>query len=296
MASASPTAELMAVMRALESVRPASSRLFVDPFAKHFVSWRWRFVIAISKAEAVRRVVESLYDRVAGPGPRPSAVARTRFIDDVLVEILRDVEQFVILGAGFDCRPYRLPSLEKTRVFEVDRPDTQRNKTDALERILSGLPSRMTFVAVDFERDDLEEKLRGAGFRDDVPAVFLWEGVTNYLTAEAVDATLRAVRAFVGPGSRLVFTYVDSAALGDEAATTFPEARRWIEGVKRRGEPWTFGLDPTEVKAFLDARGFQLQRDLSTAEAGDLYFVPRNRTERGSALYRVAVASVSSSR
>lgn len=292
MASASPTAELMAVMRALESTRPAGSRLFEDPFAKHFVSWRWRLVLELSKAGLFRRGVDAVYDAVAGPGPRPSAIARTKFIDDVLVESLAGVGQFVILGAGFDCRPYRMPLLENIGVFEVDRPDTQRNKTGALKRVLGRLPSHVTFVPVDFERDDLGETLRGAGFGRDVPAAFLWEGVTNYLTAEAVDTTLRALRLLAAPGSVLVFTYVDRAALVHDAAKRFPEATRWIEGVRKRGEPWTFGLDPSEVKEYLHARGFQLQRDLSTAEAGDLYFPVRRRPERGSALYRVIVASV----
>src|SRR5215212_4673994 len=115
-AGSSRTAELMAVQRALESARPASSRLFCDGFARHFVSRRWRLIIQASRVGAVRRMVQVLYDRLAGPGPRASAVARTRLIDDLVTHALGSVGQLVILGAGFDARAYRLPGLEKLTV------------------------------------------------------------------------------------------------------------------------------------------------------------------------------------
>jgi len=119
----------------------------------------------------------------------------------------------------------------------------------------------------------------------------VWEGVTNYLTPAAVDQTLGAVHGLAAAGSLLVFTYVDRAVLAGDHSR-FPEARRWVEGVRRRGEPWRFGLDPAEVAEFLSRRGFGLIRDLSTAQAGERYFLPLGRRERGSALYHVVTASV----
>jgi methyltransferase (TIGR00027 family) len=280
----------MAVQRALESARPASSRLFCDGFARHFVSRRWRLIIQASRVGAVRRMVEVLYDRLAGPGPRASAVARTRLIDDLITHALGSVGQLVILGAGFDARAYRLPGLEKLTVFEVDHPVTQQAKRQALASIPSPQASQVQLVPVDFERDGLGPALRAAGYRDDVPCLFVWEGVTNYLTPAAVDQTLGAVRGLAAVGSLLVFTYVDSAVLeGDDSL--FPEARRWVKGVRRRGEPWTFGLDLAEVPDFLARRGFGLIRDLSTAEAGERYFRPLGRGEQGSRLYHVVMAS-----
>jgi len=149
------------------------------------------------------------------------------------------------------------------------------------------------FVLVDFERDDLGRALRGAGYRDSAPSLFVWEGVTNYLTPAAVDQTLGAVRglAATAAGSLLVFTYVDRAVLAGDRSR-FPEARRWVAGVRRRGEPWRFALAPAEVAEFLSRRGFGLVRDLSAAEVGERYFRPLGRRERGSALYHVVTASV----
>jgi len=289
----------MAVQRALESARPRSSRLFRDAFAPHFVSRWWRLVIRASRVGAVRNGVEVLYDRVAGPGPRASAVARTRLIDDLVSEARAWIGQLVILGAGFDARAYRLSGLEQVTVFEVDHPATQQAKREVLGRVLAGIVEgdplawHVRFVPVDFERDDLARTLRAAGYRDDMRSLFVWEGVSNYLTPAAVDQTLAAVRglAATAAGSLLVFTYVDRAVLAGDRSR-FPEARRWVEGVRRRGEPWRFGLAPSEVAAFLARRGFGLIGDVSAAEAGERYFQPLGRRERGSALYHVVTASV----
>jgi methyltransferase (TIGR00027 family) len=199
-ARSSRTAELMAVQRALESARPRSSRLFRDAFARHFVSRRWRLVVGARRVGAVRRAVEVLYDRVAGPGPRASAVARTRLIDDLVTDARSWIGQLVILGAGFDARAYRLPGLAEVTVFEVDRPVTQQAKREVLGRVLAGIVAgdplawHVRFVPVDFERDDLARALRAAGYRDGARSLFVWEGVTSYLTPAAVDQTLGAVR------------------------------------------------------------------------------------------------------
>lgn len=277
----------MAVQRGLESRHPPATRLFEDPFSATWVSTPWRLALAAARVGIVRRVLERTYDHFGGPGPRASAVARTRLIDDLLSDATASVKQVVILGAGFDCRAYRLPALSGCRVFEVDHPGTQAFK----RRRLRSRREHVTHVAVDFERDDLERALRAGGFDPGRPSVFLWEGVTQYLTAEAVDATLRAVRRLGAPGSALVFTYVDRVAI-DQGAAAFPEARRWIEGVQKRGEPWIFGLDPAAVDGYLRARRFALTSDLSTADAGRPYFAAAKRSERGSRLYRVATANV----
>jgi methyltransferase (TIGR00027 family) len=289
----------MALQRALESARPRSSRLFRDAFARHFVPRRWRLVITASRVGAVRRAVEVLYDRVAGPGPRPSAVARTRLIDDLVTDARSSIGQLVILGAGFDARAYRLSGLEQVSVFEVGHPATQQIKREVLGRVLAGIAAgdplawHVRLVPVDLERDDLARALRAAGYRDGTPSLFVWEGVSNYLPPAAVDQTLGAVHglAAAAAGSLLVFTYVDRAVLAGDYSR-FPEARRWVEGVRRRGEPWRFGLDPAEVSEFLSRRGFGLIGDVSTAEAGERYFQPLGRRERGSALYHVVTASV----
>ncbi len=287
---ASVTAETMALQRSFESHRPRG-RLFDDPFADAFLRPAWRALAGASGVPALRRTALGLYDWAGGRGPRPSAIVRTKMIDDTLGELLPAHDQCVLLGAGYDTRAHRLASLSGHRVFEVDHPATQGAKRAVVGRL--GLDSEnVTYVAVDFERDDLGDRLVGAGFVREGPSVFLWEGVTQYLTERAVGSTLDVVHGLSGDGGTLIVTYVDQRAL--ISPSPFPEARRWLKAVARVGEPWIFGLLPEEALSFLVAHGFVLLRDRSTLEASRDYVSDRSVHHWGSGLYRVAVASAGS--
>ncbi len=288
---ASRTAALMAVQRGLESSHPPASRMFSDPLASSFVSRGWRIVLSACRLGVVRQLIEAVYDHLGGPGPRSSAIARTKLIDDIVEKLAPTVDQVVILGAGYDTRSYRLGCLSRCAVFEVDHPDTQLAKVAAIPRTHSERPSRVSFVPVDFEVDDLAESLRTAGFSAARSSLFLWEGVTQYLSEQAVDATLATVKSLGNSGSVLVFTYVDKAVI-DGGLRRFPEAEKWLRGVQKRGEPWKFGISPASLSLFLDARGFELIEDVSTAEAGERYFGALGRHDRGSALYRIVTVSI----
>ncbi len=281
------TAATMALQRAFESNLPPASRLFCDPYAEAFTSGSLRFLARASRLALLGPLAPWLFDVIGGPGPRPSAVARTRLIDDIVSEAAPTLSQVAILGAGFDTRAHRLPALADMPVFEVDHPATQAAKRSVIESL--GLSSAtLTYVAVDFERQSLEQELRAAGLATGEPTMFIWEGVTNYLSATAVDGTLLTIMRLAGPGSTLVFTYIDAGVL--DGSVSFPEARRWLANVRRAGEPWTFGLVPDNVAGFLGGRGFVLVSDVSTKQAGERWFPDMGRPERGSALYHVAMA------
>jgi methyltransferase (TIGR00027 family) len=281
------TAATMALQRALESNRPSATRLFCDPYAEAFAPGPLRLLARASRLWLVGPLAPRLFDLIGGPGPRPSAVARTRLIDDVVSEAGPTVEQVVILGAGFDTRAHRLSALAGMPVFEVDHPATQAAKRSVVESL--GLSTAtVTYVAVDFERQSLDQALRAGGLGTGLPSLFIWEGVTNYLSDSAVDETLLTIGRLAGPGSVLVFTYIDAGVL--DGSVSFPEARRWLANVRRAGEPWIFGMAPGDVAGFLGDRGFVLVSDVSTKQAGERWFPALGRRERGSALYHVAVA------
>lgn len=107
-------------------------------------------------------------------------LARTVAIDEAIVAAA--APQLVILGAGLDGRAWRLPALAEATVFEVDHPDTQRDKR---ARIAALAPAArdIRFVAVDFTRDDLGRALEQAGHDPARPTTWLWEGVVMYLGA-----------------------------------------------------------------------------------------------------------------
>jgi methyltransferase (TIGR00027 family) len=212
---------------------------------------------------------------------------RTRLIDDaVRAAVAAGVQQVVILGAGFDTRAYRMPELRRVAVFEVDHPDTQAAKLHVLEGQLETWPDQVTFVAVDFDRDQLAAALTDAGLRSGLATFTLWEGVASYLTPQAVDATVRWARRACGPGSHLVLTYVDRGLI--DGTRQFPGAGAWVRSVARAGEPFVFGFEPADLPRYLTERGWTLVADLSTTEALVQYGVPSRRVP---SFYRIAHAT-----
>jgi methyltransferase (TIGR00027 family) len=289
MNQSSRTAEHMAFFRALESQRPPRQRLFSDPYAACFLSRPFRRALRLASVPVLRRAVPWLADMIV-PGARSSGIARTRWIDDALVAALaKGIRQVVILGAGFDCRAFRIPELRAARIFEVDHPQTFATKRAQLAKFIEREPANLTFVQIDFNRQSLEDVLRQAGFDPSQRSIFLWEGVTNYLTAEAVTAVLRLV-ASCAAGTELIFTYVHRSALDHPA--TFPDAEKLLRSLKKIGEPWTFGLLPDEVAAFLQETGLRLRQDVGSCDYRAQFMGRRGRHMKGYEFYRVAVADV----
>jgi methyltransferase (TIGR00027 family) len=146
-------------------------------------------------------------------------------------------------------------------VFEVDHPATQARKRAAL-----GNEGRAAYSGFDFEAQPaaaLPDALASHGHRRNQPTLTLWEGVTMYLTEEAIDSTLAAVRAYSAPGSRIVFTYFEKDRMLRHRGLSHRLLRRFVASV---GEPFRFGWDPNELPAWLKARGFELLSDRTEEE------------------------------
>jgi methyltransferase (TIGR00027 family) len=284
---ASRTAQYMALFRALETARRPSQRLFSDPYATRFLSGSLRVTAGLATLGLVRPLCW-LVDQ-SWPHARSSGVVRTRLIDDMVADALAaGAQQLVLLGAGFDSRPYRLAETAAVAVFEVDHPATQQAKRARLGSALRAREWPVHFVAVDFETDDLAFALLAAGFDPQRRSIVLWEGVLSYLTAESVDRTIRILATLCASRSQLVFTYWHRGAL--DGSLRSAEATRWMARVRSSGEPFTFGFSPDELPAYLQQRGFTLTKELSTATVARAYSPALGRRELGSELYRVALA------
>jgi methyltransferase (TIGR00027 family) len=287
----SRSAEHVALFRALESAR-RQRRIFDDPYAVKFLPDRYRLVAWLARVPRVGQRVERYIDEHWPAGPRASAVVRTRLIDDLIGDALTDgARQALLLGAGYDSRAYRIPSMAAARVFEVDHPATQATKRRLIRaHVHPDRRAHVTFVPVDLVNDDLGGALRQAGFAWLERTVVVWEGVTNYLTAPAVDATLRHLAGMTASGSRVIFTYIDRAAL--DGTGGFSGVEEWHAVVRQQGEPWTFGFDPAELPGYLADRGMRLALDMSACDAATRYLAPLGRREPAAPFYRIAQAEV----
>lgn len=279
----STTAEGIALARAIESNKPAGERICYDPFARQFVSalyWHvFRFFVSIGYAE--RR----------GPGVMGFLVARDRYIDDYLQACLDDgLEQLVILGAGYDSRAYRFKQLKDCKVFEVDHPATQQAKIAKLQSILGELPKHVVFVPIDFERQTLEQRLFDSGYDERKKTLFIWQGVTQYLTAEAIDSTLAFVVHHSGQGSSIVFDYMYAALL--DGTTKRGEVSSMQRYRRLTGEGLTFGIPQGTIETFLKQRGFRQVKNVTNEDLKRAYFTGANQNRTVASGYAIASATV----
>jgi methyltransferase (TIGR00027 family) len=271
----SQTALRNAVLRAYESCQDKNGRLFDDPFARKFLDFRYRLALNLLLMPKIGSVILAKRERLH-PGMIGNFLCRTRFIDDLLKVVLeKSFDQVVILGAGFDTRPYRISGMDKTRVYEVDHPATQRLKIKRVKQIYGKLPSHVTFISIDFDRMTLEDAMARTSFSAEAKTVFIWEGVTQYITAEANDATFRYLSHVAAPESRIIFTYIDRRII--EETTNNKSIANLKAHHNRLGEPWIFGIDPDGISFYLSERRFELIEQVGASEYRSRYLKPLSR-------------------
>jgi methyltransferase (TIGR00027 family) len=285
----SSTARYMALFRALETAR-RKDRLFEDRFAIRFLAVGWRAMLYMAGTFGVTHLIERAIDK-RGTGAWSSGVARTRLIDDWIDEAAAvGAQQVVLLGAGFDCRALRLPRLAKIAIFELDRLQLLEEKRKRLGESVVATHPHLNYVPIDFLRDDVGARLSANGFVQSKRTLVLWEGVTNYLNADAVANVFDLVAKICAPGSRIIFTYVHAGVVdgGFEA----PGLDALFTRLAASNESWTFGFRPEELGEYLQRHGLHLIEDLGAAEYRVKVMGARARGLVGYEFYHVAVAEV----
>lgn len=264
-----------AATRVIELYIPEDQRLFDDPYALVLLPYWWQVVFRFVYLPGLRDAVLALRERRM-PGTLGAILCRTRYIDDVLKSSLeKGLDQVVILGAGFDSRAYRIPGMDKIQVFEVDLPGTRDLKQVRLEKVLGAVPENITLIGMDFDQQDLGDMLAAVGFQKDERTLFIWEGVTQYITEEAVDHTLNYVANVSGAGTSIVFTYVRRGIIdGSDRPEWFGLFLSFAGSV---GSAMMFGLKQDEVERFLYKRGLNLVEDVGASEYKDRYLKPIGR-------------------
>lgn len=237
------TARGVALVRAIEMTRPVGQRVSSDPYADRFTNPLFVRGMRLVNALGISKLI--------GVEPMMNfAVVREQAVDDLMRRELKGgLGQIVILGAGYDTRAYRLGT--EVPVFEVDHPLTQTAKRAALKGVVDPLPANVTFVGVDFDHDDLGERLRAEGYDESKRTLFVWQGVTMYLTEAGVDNTLSFVATHSAAGSVIVFDYYDAAELERGGAA----AIRFFTAIM--GEKTTYAIAADGIEDFLTRRGFR---------------------------------------
>jgi methyltransferase (TIGR00027 family) len=247
----SRTALNVARQRAAHQVLDRGSILY-DPFAMKILHEDEKGVLQFASEHPL-----------AGIG-RLFTAARSRIAEDALSgAVERGIRQIVILGAGLDTFALRNPhGARQIRIYEADHPATQAWKRQRLAEAQIALPSSLIFVPVDFERDNLGEKLVAAGFQRNSPAFFTWLGVVPYLTRDAIGRTLDYMSSI--QDSEVVFDYMEPPEALSEEVRQLEKER--IEQLKNIGERSVSRFEPAAIAAILRSHGFCAIEDISFQE------------------------------
>ncbi len=247
----SRTALLIARQRAAHQVLDHGSILF-DPFAMKILREDEKDLMQFANQHPLASI------------GRLFTAARSRIAEDGLSKAVDGgIRQIAILGAGLDTFALRNPhGTRQVRIYEVDHPATQTWKRQRLSEAQIAVPPWLMLVPVDFERDDVGEKLVAAGFQQDSPAFFTWLGVVPYLTQDTIGRTLDYMSSI--QNSEVVFDYVEPPEAFSEELRQLERER--TEQLKKIDERSVSRFEPASMTAILRSHGFCEIEDISFQE------------------------------
>lgn len=274
----SDTAMTAAFCRALASKDESEQIRGPDHLAEIFLTEDGRKPLHDAAARAW------VMQKFISPGTYEFFLARTAYLDGIVQETLREnIPQIVFLGAGYDTRAYRFSALIKsTKIFELDIASTQQRKRLLLQQARVPTPAQLTFVPINFEKDTLAEVLCQAGFERNKQTLFIWEGVTYYLSARAVDETLAFVRSHAPAGSTICFDYMLEAP--DLSSRYGVKAAQAAMRTMYAAESAQFAIAEGTIESYMSARGFRLIEHLTPEDMERKYLTLRSGLLAGKVL------------
>ena len=274
------TAQGVAKQRLMETLAQPDKRVINDPYAD-------KFVIGASFMKLMGHKLNVWLTQKFAPGFHEHLISRTRFIDEMVKKSATSggAEQYVILGAGYDSRAHRLELPSSLRIFEVDQPEVLDRKRSKLPKELPN-SENVTYVSVDFTHQSLTEQLMAAGFDQSKSTVITLEGVSQYITKEAVSSTIEELATLTQKSSSIFFiSYVDALLDKNPEACFgkgYPKAAKRAELIKnlsaKVGEPWISFYTAEEIGSILSRNGFSIEENVTLEDLNSVYFTPVGRT------------------
>ena len=273
------TAQGVAKQRLIETLSKSNERIINDPYAD-------RFVIGASIIKLMGHKLNVWLAQKFAPGFHEHLVSRTRFIDDLIKKSAASgAEQYVLLGAGYDSRAHRLELPSSLRIFEVDQAEVQTRKRSKLPKELPN-SENVTYVTVDFTNQSLTKKLMDAGFDQSKSTVFTLEGVSQYVTKEAVSSTIKEMATLTQKASSIFFiSYVNEllnknpeACFGKGYPNAAKRAKLITNLAAKAGEPWVSFYGAEEIESVLSQNGYSIKENVTLEDLNPVYFTPVGRT------------------
>ena len=272
------TAQGVAKQRLIETIAGPKKRVINDPYAD-------KFMMGAGLMKLMGHKLNVWLAKKLAPGFHEHIISRTRFIDDLIEKSTTEgAEQYVILGAGYDARAHRLKLPSSLKIFEVDQPEVQSRKISKLPKELSD-SKNIIYVTVDFAHQSLTERLLNSGFDKTKSTIFTLEGVTQYITKEAFNLTIKEIALLSQKASSIFFlSYVDEL-LDKNPKDCFgkgyinPEKKaKLIKNLSAKaGEPWISFYSSEAIESLLSQNGYSIKENVTFEDLNSLYFAPAGR-------------------
>ena len=282
------TAQGVAKQRLIETIAGPDKRVINDPYADSFV-------IGSGFIKLMGHKLNAWLSEKLAPGFHEHLIARTKFIDELIEKsAVNGIEQYVILGAGYDSRAHRLELPSSLKIFEVDQPEVSDNKLAKLPKELPN-SENVTYVNIDFSYQSLTDQLIGAGFDQEKSTIFTLEGVSQYITKEAVSSTIKELASLTRDTNSIFFmSYVDElldknpeACFGEGYPNPAKKASL-IKGLSAKvGEPWISFYSCAEIEDLLSQNSYSIQENVTLEDLNSLYFSPVGRTLNENQIFKL---------
>ena len=274
------TAQGVAKQRFIETIAGPDKRVINDPYADNFM-------MGAGLMKLMGHKLNVWLAKKLAPGFHEHIISRTRFIDDLIEKSTTEgAEQYVILGAGYDSRAHRLELPSSLKIFEVDQPEVQDRKRSKLPKELPNLEN-VTYVTVDFAHQSLTERLLNSGFDRTKSTVFTLEGVTQYISKEAFNSSMKEMSRLCQKTSSIFALSFVNELLNKNPEDCFgrgylnPEKKANLIkklSAKAAGEPWISFYSTEEIEGLLSENGYSIKENVTLEDLNSLYFGPVGRT------------------
>ncbi len=274
------TAQGVAKQRLIETIAGPDKRVINDPYAD-------RFIMGAGLMKLMGHKLNLWLAKKFAIGFHEHIISRTRFIDDLIEKSATEgVDQYVILGAGYDSRAHRLDLPSSLRIFEVDQPEVQDRKRSKLPKELPN-SENVIYVPIDFAHQSLTERLLNSGFDKTKSTVFTLEGVTQYITKEAFNSTMKEIATLSQNANSIFILSFVNELLNNNPEECFgkgylnPEKKANLIkdlSAKAAGEPWISFYNTEEIEDLFAQNGYSMKKNVTLEDLNSLYFGPVGRT------------------
>ncbi|RFS24831.1 class I SAM-dependent methyltransferase [Chitinophaga silvatica] len=280
----------MATFRAIESTKPETERLLFDPYAVNFLSGFHRFLIKLCQIRFIRSFFIN-YIQYNWPGTYTAGIARTRLIDDMLMEavVKEGINQIIILNARFDTRAHRLNIAKRVNFVEIDHPQLQRVKKAVMHPYTNEKAIPVDYLELDLNSERLADVMPSPLLPKHYKTLFIWEALTTNHELQEAEAIFEYLKDFPS-GTQVIFTYVNKSVFEKPAENFgFLQINSLL---KKVGEEWDFGLNPAELPLFMAQRNMKVRYDGGAADYRATYFGDASANMKGYEYFRLVRAEV----